>query len=425
VLTNFQFVINLRQRMGSTRLEALSRAFHVRLLQYSCALLAISGWVLGFSESRLNAATPASFTQSQQEIPSALQATADDPVKSPPNLKTSEDWNRRLKELLDSNPSAPTAGREEYRVGPEDVIDINVFQAQELNREVRVAASGEISLPLLGAVRAAGLTPQGLEYVLQELLRRTYMKDPHVSVFVREMQSHPVSVMGAVKRPGVFQLRESKSLLEILSLAEGLADDAGDTVIILRDAGLNGSSDSAVERPVAIALSAAAAPNAGDKSAAASSRNDGNSPSENAIRVDLKDLLESTDTRHNPVVYPGDIVKVARAGIVYVVGEVRKPGGFALKSNEKISVLQAIALSEGLTRTAAMSDARIIRTDQQSGERKETMIDLSKIMKGKGQDPILEPKDIVFVPNSATKTTLSRGVEIAVQTLAGLLIFHW
>jgi hypothetical protein len=166
VLTNFQFVINLRQRMGSTRLEALSRAFHVRLLQYSCALLAISGWVLGFSESRLNAATPASFTQSQQEIPSALQATADDPVKSPPNLKTSEDWNRRLKELLDSNPSAPTAGREEYRVGPEDVIDINVFQAQELNREVRVAASGEISLPLLGAartgIRASRIAPPHL-----------------------------------------------------------------------------------------------------------------------------------------------------------------------------------------------------------------------------------------------------------------------
>jgi polysaccharide export outer membrane protein len=382
-------------------------------------------WPSCFSESRLNAATTASFAQSEQEIPSAPQATGNDSLKSPSNLQTSEDWNRRLKELLDSNSSAPIVRPQEYRIGPDDVIDINVFQAQELNREVRVAASGEISLPLIGAVQAAGLTPRGLEFVLQELLRRNYMKDPHVSVFVREMQSHPVSVMGAVKRPGVFQLRESKSLLEVLSLAEGLADDAGDTVIILRDAASNGTSDSVTNHRAALVSPVSAAPNVGEESAETSAPNNANSSSENAIKVDLKLLLDSADPRHNPVVYPGDIVKVSRAGIVYVIGEVRKPGGFALKSNEKISVLQAIALSEGLTRTAAKSGARIIRTDPQSGQRKENAIDLGKIMKGKAQDPLLEPRDIVFVPDSAVKTTLSRGADAATQTVTGLLIFHW
>jgi len=124
------------------------------------------------------------------------------------------------------------------------------------------------------------------------------------------------------------------------------------------------------------------------------------------------------------LVHPGDIVKVTRAGVVYVIGEVRKPGGFALKSNERISVLQALALSEGLTRTASKAGARIIRTDQQTGERKETSIDLGKILAGKAPDPVLEPKDIVFVPNSAAKTTFGRGVEAAAQTLTGLLIFH-
>jgi polysaccharide export outer membrane protein len=411
--------------MGCALLAVLSRAFRVQLPKYSCALLAISMWVPGFSESRLNAATASSFAQNEQEIPSAPQAAATDPVKSSSQLQTSEDWNRRLKELLNSNPLAPMASPQEYRIGPEDVININVFQAQELNRELRVAASGEISLPLLGAVQAAGLTPRGLEFVLEELLRRNYMKDPHVSVFVREMQSHPVSVMGAVKRPGVLQLRESKSLLEVLSLAEGLADDAGDTVIILRDAVLNGSSDSVTDRPVAPALPASATPKANEENSAAPDLKSANSSSENSISVDLKDLLDSTNPRHNPVVYPGDIVKVTRAGIVYVVGEVRKPGGFALKSNERISVLQAIALSEGLTRTAAKSAARIIHTDQQSGERKESAIDLGKIMKGKAQDPILGPRDIVFVPDSAAKTTFSRGAEVATQTLTGLLIFHW
>src|SRR5260370_1210259 len=168
-------------------------------------------------------------------------------ILPPSNLETAEAWNRRLKALLDSNPSAPAVSPQEYRIGPEDVLNINVFEAQELNREVRVSASGEISLPLLGSVRAAGLTPRELEFVLQELLHRTYMKDPHVSVFVREMQSHPVSVIGAVKRPGVFQIRGSKSLLEVLSLAEGLADDAGEPVIIFRGTALAAEPDPPID----------------------------------------------------------------------------------------------------------------------------------------------------------------------------------
>ena len=125
------------------------------------------------------------------------------------------------------------------------------------------------------------------------------------------------------------------------------------------------------------------------------------------------------------MVNPGDIVKVLRAGIVYVVGEVQRPGGFAMKSNEKMSVLQIIALSGGLTRTASKASARIIRTDERTGERAQTPIDLGKILSGKVPDPMLESKDIVFVPNSAAKTTFSRGMEAATQTLAGLLIFHW
>jgi polysaccharide export outer membrane protein len=238
------------------------------------------------------------------------------------------------------------------------------------------------------------------------------------------MQSHPVSVMGAVKRPGVFQIRGSKSLLEVLSLAEGLADDAGETVIILRGAALSAEPDPPAAQPTVADQLPARAQSAAEAKAVSSGLNDNRSASENTVRVNLKDLLESADSRNNPLVHPGDIVKVTRAGVVYVIGEVRRPGGFALKSNERISVLQALALSEGLTRTAAKAGARIIRTDQQSGERKETSIDLGKILAGKAPDPVLEPKDIVFVPNSAAKTAFSRGVEGAAQTLTGLLIFH-
>jgi polysaccharide export outer membrane protein len=370
-------------------------------------------------------ATIAVDAQGEQETPSAGQSTAQTQNAAPSNLETAKDWNHRLKELLNSNPSAPVASAQEYRIGSEDVLNINVFEAPELNREVRVSASGEISLPLLGSVRAAGLTPRDLEFVLQELLHRTYMKDPHVSVFVREMQSHPVSVMGAVRRPGVFQIRGSKTLLEVLSLAEGLADDAGDTVIILRGAALSQEADRSTDISAVTDQPSPGAQNGGEVKAVSSGLNGNRSASENAVQVNLKDLLESADSRSNPLVRPGDIVKVTRAGVVYVIGEVRRPGGFALKSNEKISVLQALALSEGLTRTAAKGEARIIRTDQQSGERKETPIDLGKVLAGKAPDPLLEPKDIVFVPNSAAKSTLGRGVEVAAQTLSGLLIFHW
>ena len=113
-----------------------------------------------------------------------------------------------------------------------------------------------------------------------------------------------------------------------------------------------------------------------------------------------------------------------RAGIVYVVGEVRKPGGFVLKSNENISVLQAIALAEGLSRTAAKGHARIIRTDEGTGQRKEIALDLGKVLAGKAPDPILQAKDIVFVPNSAARSALTRGLEVTLQTVSGVVIFR-
>ncbi len=321
--------------------------------------------------------------------------------------RTTQDYNRRLEQLRQIlEPQAPPGRSEEYCIGPEDLLDITVFEAPELNRAVRISASGEISLPLLGAVRAAGLTARELESVLEELLRRTYMKDPHVGVFVREMQSHPVSVFGAVKKPGVFQIRGAKTVVELLSMAEGLTEDAGDTVLVMRGAGFRGLG----APPDSEAAAGAAGPSAG--------------AGPETIETDLKQLLQSGDPRWNVPVYPGDVVKVARAGIVYVVGEVKKPGGFLLKSNENISVLQAIALAEGLARTSAKSHARIIHTEEGAGRRTETPIDLGKILAGKAPDLLLQPKDIVFVPSSAARSGLYRGAEAAVAVVTGLIVFR-
>jgi polysaccharide biosynthesis/export protein len=346
-------------------------------------------------------------------------APAESPAQSAPTSRsvTTGDYNERLGQLKESLP-APAAGSavQDYRIGSQDLLEISVFEAPELNRSVRVSASGQISLPLLGAVQAVNLTPKELEFVLEELLRRSYMKDPHVGVFVQQMQSHPVSVFGAVKKPGVFQIDGPKSLVEILSMAEGLAEDAGDTVIVMRGADLPGAEVSAAELPTPTATSDASTSNASHAS---------NAPSgPTTVETSLKNLLESGDPRDNVLVYPGDVVKVTRAGVVYVEGDVKKPGGFMLKTNENITVLQAVALAEGLTRTAAGSHARIIRTDSVTGARTETPIDLDKILAGTVTDPVLRPKDIVFVPNSTGKSVFYGSTQAAVS-IGSAAVYRW
>ena len=327
--------------------------------------------------------------------------------------ETTDDYNRRLEQLqrMVAEETSKSAG-DDYRIGPEDLLNISVFEAPELNRTVRVSAGGEISLPLLGGIRTAGLTPHTLESVLEELLRRTYMKDPHVSVFVQEMQSHPVSVFGAVKQPGVFQIRGAKTLVEMLSMAQGLAEDAGDTVLVMRQGEPNAASPAG--RPVS-------EPSAGQADAAPARATEA---SGQTTEINLKSLLESGDVRFNVLVYPGDVVKVTRAGIVYVVGEVKKPGGFQLKSNENISVLQALALAEGLTRTSAKGRARIIRTEEASGKRMEIPLNLDRVLAGKVADPLLQPKDIVFIPNSTGRSAVYRGLEAAISVGTGVAIYR-
>lgn len=338
--------------------------------------------------------------------------------------------NQNDRRLQRSAAMPQAAGRSspagDYRIGAEDLLDISVFEAPELNRTARVSAGGEISLPLLGRVRAAGLTPQELELVLQELLRQRYMKGPHVGVFVRELQSHAVSVIGAVRNPGVFQIRGAKTLVEVLSMAEGLADDAGDTVLVVRQG--SAGTESASAAPCAESANPAAAasntPGTADESGRAPAATEGTLPGGNTIQIHLKSLLESEDPRYNVAVYPGDVVKVTRAGVVYVVGEVRKPGGFVLRSSEKITVLQALALAEGLTRTASKGRARIIRTDESTDTRQEIPIDLGKILGGKSADPLLQPKDILFVPGSLGRAALSRSLEAAALAITGVAVYR-
>jgi polysaccharide biosynthesis/export protein len=250
------------------------------------------------------------------------------------------------------------------------------------------------------------------------------MKDPQVAVFVQEMRSHPVSVLGAVSKPGVYQIRFPKPLIEVLSMAEGLATDAGDTVIVQRHSGdpaeagfaalMGPKTNTATDSPPSMA--AASNGTAGQVSGAES------------ITVSLKELLDSSDPRSNVFVYPGDSVKVTRAGIVYVLGQVHKPGGFLLKTNENISVLQAIALAEGTTPNSKGKSARIFVASGAGGERKEIAINLDKIMAGKAPSPVLKPNDVLFVPNSGGKEVLhviEQSTTGIVGAVGGAAVYRW
>jgi polysaccharide export outer membrane protein len=363
--------------------------------------------------------------------------------ESAATAESTEDYNRKLEKLREQFAETRERQTGDYRIGPQDLLDINIFEAPELNRTVRVSENGEVSLPLLGGIHVVRLTARELENTLAAKLRE-FLKDPHVSVMVTAIESHPVSVIGEVNKPGVFQVRGSKTLLEMLSMAQGLAPDAGDEVLVMRDAGYNRGQDSSVQTTQAGSGESGSKDTDGNKSGAGP----GGSGKEGALKtsassmagtndagstkgqqgdtlaINLRHLLNSRDPGFNVPIYAGDIVKVTRAGIVYVVGAVKKPGGFTVKGNEQMSLLKAIALAEGLSSTSSKGHTRIIRTDEGSGKRSEIPVELGKILDGKAPDMNLQAADIVFVPNSTGKTVLFRSTDAIINTASGVAIFH-
>lgn len=301
---------------------------------------------------------------------------------------------------LEPPPSAasPTDQGPGYRIGRDDVLAVSVLHAPELTVTVRVTEHGDISLPLLGAVPAAGLTALELETALETRLRDRYIREPDVTVQVTELQSQPISVVGAVKRPGTFQIRGARTLLEVLSLAEGVADHAGDSVVVLRNASTP-SGHSGDGTPIPASAS-----------------------TQLSFEVPLKALLSSSDPRANVTIHPGDVVNVRAAEIVYVVGAVRKPGAFAVRGHEPLTVLRAVALGEGLLPTAADGDALVLRTGK-SGERVEIAVNLGDVLKGRQRDFALEAQDVLFVPTSGSKAVARAALEALTRivTFRGVL----
>lgn len=315
-------------------------------------------------------------------------------------VETPEETNARIRALASAS-QTPSGG--DYTIGGGDLLKVDVFDVPDLSREVRVSDSGYISLPLIPVrIRAGGLTPFQLEEKIAELLQvNGLVTHPQVSVFVKEQRSQPITIIGAVRQPRVFQAVRTATLLEVLSEAGGIADDAGTTVIVTRGTG-NRSEPAAAngETPAPVAEPA-------------------------SITIQLRDLLESGDPRHNISVYGGDVVSVPRAGIVYVVGAVERPGGYVLASEgEDMTALKALALAQGLKGGAKPNEAVIIRKNTATGEKEEIEINLSKVMARKAEDAQLQANDILFIPDSLGKKALKRIGDVALGITSGLIILR-
>jgi polysaccharide export outer membrane protein len=303
-----------------------------------------------------------------------------------------------------------------YRVGPDDVLSIAVLQAPELNTVARVSDTGEISLPLIGTVTAIDLTPRELELLIEQRLREKYIREPDVTIQVTEVRSHAVSVVGAVKKPGALQIHGETSLLEVLSLAGGLSEDAGDTVLIVRQ---GNAAPTAPSAPPAEAASPIPVTAQDPQDAVGPMPAGGTALTQ---RIALKALIDAHDPAANVAVYPGDIVNVQDAAVVYVVGAVKKPGAFAMRGNDRLTVLRALALGEGLEPTAAKGDAVVLRTDEHGG-RVEIPVDLGRVLDGRTADVQLEGQDVLFVPTSGAKVASKATLDFIARmvTLRGVL----
>jgi polysaccharide export outer membrane protein len=300
-----------------------------------------------------------------------------------------------------ASPAPPPCGsqvRSIYLLGPDDQLEILGPELSELaNKQVRVDGDGDIEVPLVGRIPVSGLTAQQTEQELNRLLA-TYIRSPQIAVSVVEVRSQPVSILGAVNTPGVHQVQGHKTLLEMLALAGGVRPDAGYSIRITRELEWG-----------CIPLPTAKLDPSGRFSVA---------------EVNLKEITEAKNPEEDIQIFPHDIISVPKAQMVYVIGEVKRSGGFVLGEHQSISVLQALSLAEGLNNTADTRHARILRLNANADQREETAVDVKDILNGKKSDVALQGEDILFIPGSTGKKVALRSIEAAIQTGTGIAIWH-
>ncbi len=250
----------------------------------------------------------------------------------------------------------------DYRIGPKDLLDISVFGLDELTKTVRVSEDGKISLPLVGEVEVEGITKVDLEKKLSQLLEEKYLQNAQVTVFISEYQSKRVSVLGAVRNPGPYELLGRQTLLQIISQAGGITIESGKEIIVIRE----------VEDGVSTAL-----------------------------KISIDDLFLEGDARLNIPLQPNDIVNIPLDRIVniYVFGQVRRPGALGVRRSNIPTLLQAIGQAGGFSERASKGKVLIKRIDDDGKEIK-IKVNVKSIIKGKRKDIQLLENDVVIVPET-------------------------
>ena len=369
----------------------------------------------------------------------------------------------------------------EYRVGPGDVLDVKVFEVEELSKPAVVSPRGTVSLPLIGEVFVGRMTTLEIEARLKQLYKINLLQDPQINVSAQEFRSQPVSILGAVERPGVYQLQGRRRLVEVLAMAGGLTGEVGDVITISRnpfperldpapDSGSRGPGPPCPPDAVANELDPAGHGNQGPRqrgplrgraatgftqyrpagkdrcrkhsqgprewivpgtegldAGPARVRLPPFSPgterprSQEELQVSVRDLLTlNSSGDSNPFIQPHDVIQVAKAGVIYVLGAVEKPGVFRIKNQEIVTVLRAVSLAGGLGRHAAPRKSRIIR--QSHGLNHEIPLSIRDILRDRAPDSPLQPNDILFIPDSRAKSALSRSAEATIQMATGIVI---
>jgi polysaccharide export outer membrane protein len=286
----------------------------------------------------------------------------------------------------------PGANLPAQKLGPNDLISVTVYDEPGLSRTARVSADGYIRIPMLkDRIKVQGLLPGEVEVSIADALKSSQiLVDPIVTVTAAEYTSRPISVVGSVRTPTTFQATGPVSLLEAIARAGGLAPDAGLEILVSQGRqSSNGGTDALVQR------------------------------------IPVKGLIDRADPQLNIPLNGGEEIRVPEMSKLYVVGNVKKPGAFAIQDGGETTVLQMLALSEGLMPYTS-KDAFIYRREAQ-GSKGEIAIPLRKILDRKAPDVTLAANDILYIPDSrsrrATMSVIEKLVSFAAGTLSGVLIY--
>ena len=303
-----------------------------------------------------------------------------------------------------------TSAKEDYRIGPSDVISIHVEDAPELSQTFRVAADGSIEMPFLGRVSVQQKTSLEVTKMIAGGLRGEYLQDPQVMVAVLQINSRTYFIQGAVRRPGLYQIEGQPSLLKLITIAGGLSENYGSTAFIIRE--INSGADNAVtgaeDKSPALNSAAQARP---VTLASQSTTSGANNPIPDPegeqkakyelLKVNINGLLRGNFDQ-NITIEPADIIHIPPTDVFFVAGEVNFPGSMVLKDGTTLR--QAISLAQGTTFNAAGNRGIIYREDPSTGKRSEIKVDIAGIMNGKKEDIPILANDIIIVPNSRLKS---------------------